>query len=116
MDSAKLILTESVQPPMLLGQLETSKLSGVSEEEKQQIAKDFESVLLNKLLDVMNSTIGDWGFEKENSFTQVQSIFSMFLAQDIASNGGLGLWEDIYGFLTDADNTETAEQSLDRQV
>ena len=116
MDSAKLILTEPVRPPTPLGQLETSRLNNVSDEEKKQIAKDFESVLLNKLLDVMNSTIGDWGFEKEGPFRQVQSIFSMYLSQDVANNGGLGLWEDIYQFLTKADSIETAGQSLDGQV
>jgi len=74
-DSAKLILTESVSPPELLGQLEISKLNSVSEDEKEKIAKDFESVLLNKLLGEMQNSIGDWGMEKSGPFKQVQGLF-----------------------------------------
>ena len=116
MDSAKLILTEPVGPPALVEQLETSKLSGASEEQKKQIAKDFESILLNKVLDEMQNTIGDWGFEKDGPFRQVQGIFYMFLGRDIANNGGIGLWKNIYEFLTSADHTNTAEKSLDTDL
>lgn len=116
MDSAKLILTKPVGPPVPLGQLETSRLNSVSEEEKKQIAKDFESILLNKLFDEMQNTIGDWGFEKDGPFKQVQGIFYLFLARDVANNGGIGLWKDIYGFLTNADHANTAEKSLDADI
>ena len=51
MDSANLILTEPVSPPTPLEHLDKSELDGVSEEKKEQIAKDFESVLLYKMLD-----------------------------------------------------------------
>ena len=107
MDSAKLILTQSVCPPVPLEQLEASKLSHTSEEKKIQVAKDFESILLNKLLGEMQNTVGSWGFEKDSAFKQVQGIFSMFLSRDIANNGGIGLWRDIYGFLTNTDQTNT---------
>ena len=71
MDSTKLILTEPVSPPTPLEGLsgtsiyksvakwEPGKINGISEEEKKQIAKDFESVLLSKLLDEIKNTIGD---------------------------------------------------------
>ena len=114
MDNDNLILTESVSPPALLEQLDTSRLKCIAQEQKRQVAKDFESVLLNKLLDIMNSTIGDWGFEKDSPSRQVQGIFSIYLARDIANNGGLGLWKDIYRFLSNADDTEG--KSLDGQV
>lgn len=113
MDSAKLILTQSVAPPVPLEQLEAPKLNDASEERKMQVAKDFESILLHKLLGEMQNTIGDWGFEKDGPFKQVQGMFCMFLARDVANNGGIGLWKDIYGFLTNADHTNTAEKSLD---
>jgi len=61
----------------------------------EQAAKDFESVLLNKLLDEMKNTIGDWGFDEDGVSKQVQGIFWLYLAQDIANQGGLGLWKDI---------------------
>ena len=116
MDSANLILTEPVRPPTLLGQLETSNMDSTSEEKKKQIAKDFESVLLNKLLGEMQKTIGDWGFEKDGPFKQVQGIFYLFLARDVANNGGIGLWKDIYEFLANADHTNTTENSLDADI
>jgi len=116
MDNAKLILTEPVSPPALLEHLQKSGLKNVSEEKKKQIAKDFESVLLNKMLDQMKNTVGDWGFEKDGPSNQVQGIFWMFLARDIANNGGIGLWKDIHQFLTNAEKANTAGKSLDGQI
>jgi Rod binding domain-containing protein len=101
MDSSKLILTEAVSPPTPLEHLD--RIDGASEEKKKQIAKDFESVLINKLLDEMKNSIGEWGFDKDGVSKQVQGIFWLYLARDIADNGGFGLWKDIYRFLTNAD-------------
>jgi Rod binding domain-containing protein len=114
MDSAKLILTEAVSLPSPLEN--SGKVKGVSEERKVQIAKDFESVFINKLLDVMKNTIGDWGFEKDEASEQVQGIFWLCLAQDIANNGGLGMWKDIHQFLTQSDQINPAIKSLDKDV
>ena len=116
MDSAKLILTEPVSPPAPLEHLDKSRLDGISEEKKKQVAKDFESILLNKLLDEMKNTIGDWGFDKDGASKQIQGIFWLYLARDIANNGGFGLWKDIYKFLTNADQANPPTQPLDGQV
>ena len=116
MDSAKLILTEPVSPPTLLEHLQQSGLKNVSEEKKKQIAKDFESVLLNRMLDQMKNTVGDWGFEKDGPSNQVQGIFWMYLARDIGNNGGIGIWKEIHQFLTNADKTNAAGKSLDGQI
>ena len=116
MDSAKLILTEPVLPPTPLGQLETSGLDSISDEDKKQVAKDFESVLLNKLLDDMQQTIGDWGFEKDGPFKQVQGIFFLYLARDLANHGGIGLWKDIFGFLSRTDHNSTTVDSLEASL
>ena len=110
MDAANLILTQPVSPPSPLDNLTSSMLHrvekckpdtivGVSQEQKKQIAKDFESVLINKLLDEMKNTIGNWGFDQDEVSKQIQGIFWLYLAQDIANNGGLGLWKDIYKFV-----------------
>jgi len=116
MDSAKLILTEPISPPAPLDHLDKSGFNNLSEEKKKQIAKDFESVLLNKMLDQMKNTIGDWGFEKDGPSKQVQGIFWLYLSRDIANNGGLGLWKDIHQFLTNAGRENTAGKSLDGQT
>ena len=116
MDSTKLILTEPVSPPVPLGQLQQSELKNVSDEKRKQIAKDFESVLLSKTLDQMKNSIGNWGFEKDGSSEQVQGIFWMYLARDMADNGGIGLWKDIYQFLNNAEKANPTGKSLDGQI
>ena len=116
MDSTKLILTEPALPPAPLEDIQKSGLKNVSDEKRKQIAKDFESVLLNKMLDQMKNTVGNWGFEKDGPSNQIQGIFWMYLARDMANNGGIGLWKDIYQFLTNADKTNAAGKSLDGQI
>jgi len=113
MDSATLILTEPVAPPALLEHLPESRLDKVSDEKKRQIAKDFESVLLNRLLDQMKDTIGEWGFESDGPASQVQGIFWFYLAQDVANSGGLGLWKDMYQFLAGGDQGKTGQKPQD---
>jgi Rod binding domain-containing protein len=115
-DSAKLLLTEPVLSPAPLEHLQKSGLENASDEKKKQIAKDFESVLLNKMLDQMKNTIGNWGFEKDGPSNQVQGIFWMYLARDMANNGGIGLWKDIYQFLANTDKTNEAGKLLDGQI
>jgi Rod binding domain-containing protein len=128
MDSTKLILTGAVPPPSLLEDLggtlfykkiakcEPGKIDAVSEERKKQIAKDFESVLISKLLDEMKNTIGDWGFDKDETSEQVQGIFWLYLARDIANNGGFGMWKDIYQFLTNPDQANITTETLDSNI
>ena len=116
MESAKLILTEPVSPPALLEHLDKSEFKNIPDEKKKQIAKDFESVLLNKMLEEMKNSIGNWGFEKDGASDQIQGIFWLYLARDIANNGGIGLWKDIHQFLTSADKSDTATKSLDSQT
>ena len=124
MDSAKLILTEAVSPPMPLGhlsegslyekiaKLEQGKIDGMSEEKRKQVAKDFESVFINKLLDEMRNTIGEFGFEKDGVSRQIQGMFSLYLSQHIANNGGLGIWKDVYRFLSDLGQTKTTTEAF----
>jgi Rod binding domain-containing protein len=123
MDNTKLILTGAVSPPALLEHLggacsrkavvkpEPHEIHDLSQEKQKQAAKDFESVFLSRLLDEMKNTVGDWGFEKDGVSQQVQGIFWLYLAQDIADKGGFGLWKDIHGFLTGSDRPNAAPQS-----
>ncbi len=112
MDIANLLLTEPVLSPTPLEiggtgfqPVKMSHQSSIeNRESKEQAAKDFESVLLNKLLEEMKNTIGDWGFDKDGASQQVQGIFWLNMARDIANKGGLGLWKDVYEFLTKAES------------
>jgi Rod binding domain-containing protein len=128
MDSTRLILTGPVLPPVPLEHLSGTlfsgpvpegrpdKIKGLSEERKEQVAKDFESVLLSKLLDEMKNTVVDWSFEEDGVSEQIHGIFWLYLARHLADNGGLGLWKDIYQFLTDAADMNTAPKALDKNI
>jgi hypothetical protein len=63
----------------------------------------------------MQSTVGDWGFEKDGTWGQVNGMFSMYLARQVADNGGLGLWKEIYNSLSQADNAMPAD-SVDNNI
>jgi len=116
MDAGKLLLTDPVSAPMQLDRLDIVKLEGSSEEQKKKIAKDFESMLVNKLLDEMKNTVGDWGFEKDGASGQVQGIFWLYLAREVGSNGGVGLWKDIYQFLNGSEQDSSAGKSVDGHI
>jgi len=116
MDAGKLLLTDPVSAPMQLDRLDKSGLEGASEEQKKRTAKDFESVLVNKLLDEMKNTVGNWGFEKDGPSSQVQGIFWLYLAREVGSNGGVGLWKDIYQYLNGSEPDSNAGKSVDGQI
>ncbi len=103
MDSANLILTGPISLPAPLRNL--NKVDGIPEQKKEQIAKDFESILLSKLLDEMKNSIGNWGFEESAASGQIQGIFWLYLGRHLADNGGLGMWKDIYQNLPNLEQT-----------
>ncbi|MCD6364945.1 MAG: rod-binding protein [Planctomycetes bacterium] len=60
-----------------------------------EAAKDFEAVLLNKIMEAMERTIPKSGLLDGGATEQIRSMFWMHLADELADNGGLGLWKDI---------------------
>jgi len=87
------------------------------DEKKKQIARDFESVLLTKLFDEVQKSIGSWGLEEEDGTSQqVQGLFWLYLARDVADKGGLGLWTDIYQNLKQMGNIDSLTASLDEEL
>ena len=87
------------------------------DEKKKQVARDFESVLIGKLLDQVESSIGSLGFEEDPDLVggQIKGIFWMYLAREIGDKGGFGLWKDVYQFLSDTGGAGAA-QTLDRDI
>ncbi len=114
MDSAGLILTEAVSQPIVPQNI--GKTDAASEAKKKQAAKDFESVFIAKLLDEMKNTIGDWGFEEDAASKQTEGIFWLYLARDLANNGGIGMAKDIYRFLSDSENKNPPAELLDKSL
>lgn len=88
-----------------------------SDEQRKRIAKDFESVLLGKLFDQVQESTGGWGLEEEDGAApQVQGLFWMHLARDVADKGGLGLWKDIYQYLRQMEGTAAAGDAIDEEL
>lgn len=114
MDSAAgLMLTEPVPMPTLLKEagsvdagLQAPRAAWAAKE--VQATKDFESVLITKLLDAMKNTIGDWGLERDSASEQMQGVFWLYLARGIADAGGFGMWKDIYQSLQNPGQADKA--------
>ena len=87
-----------------------------SDEQKKQIAKDFESVLLTKLFDQVQESIGRWDLEEDGTSSQVQGLFWFCLARDVADKGGLGLWKEIYQQLPMAGGTPNPADVLNEEL
>jgi flagellar protein FlgJ len=71
----------------------------------QKVAKDFESVLLDQVLQQMKATIPDGGLFEDSSDQQIQGMFYSFLAQDVGQKGGIGLWKQLARQLESAKRT-----------
>ena len=93
-----------------------SELKDLSDDRKVQVAKNFESLFIGKLLEEMKKTIGDWGFEKDGASKQIQGIFWLYLARDVADKGGLGLWKQIHQSMTEPEQANVPGESLDKGV
>jgi len=107
MDSTEWLLTPPASSAPLSHLTETAlgkriqrwradEIDGTAEQTKKQIAKDFESILISKLLDEVKNSLGHWGFDQDGASQQVQGLFWLYLARDIANKGGFGLWKDLY--------------------
>ena len=58
-------------------------------------ARDFESVLLHRLMEEMRRTIPKSELLDTGISDQIQGLFWMYLAKHMADQGGIGLWKDI---------------------
>lgn len=115
MDITNSIATDAVIPGIPLDK--GPKPDAVELAKKEEFSKDFESVFIGKLFDEMKNTIGDWGFEDEDGGAeQIQGLFWSQLADNVGSNGGFGMWKDIYKSLVDTENKNTASSSLDSKL
>ena len=77
----------------------------------QKAAKDFESMLLYRMLEEMKRTIPDSGLLETGISKQVQDIFWYYLAQELAGQGGLGLWKQLqHSFAASAPGQAPTEQ------
>jgi len=91
--------------------------SSLNDEKEKKIGKDFESVLLTKLFEQVQSSIEDSGFDDEDSGAQqVRGMFWLYLAQDVADKGGFGLWKDIYQQIRQMQGEADPSRALDEEL
>ncbi|MCU0914471.1 MAG: hypothetical protein MUC88_07920 [Planctomycetes bacterium] len=87
------------------------------DEKRQQVARDFESVLLTKLFDEVQQSLGEWELDDEDGTgQQVQGLFWFYLARDAADKGGFGLWKDIHQHLQQMDRTSDPAAILNEEL
>ncbi len=114
MESINTSLTSPIVPQTPLDA--AKKIEDASHTQKERFAKDFESVFIEKLMDEMKNTIGDWGFEQDGASRQIQGLFWMNLARDVSDHGGLGMWKEIYQSIgktgQESQNTKILDQAL----
>jgi len=86
--------------------------------EKQMVeaAKSFESLLIGKLVETMQETVGQWGYEKDSAFGQIQGIFSHYLSDSISEQGGLGLWKDLCNQFDQVKPEAIEQNKFDRTI
>jgi len=113
MDTLDATLTSAVLPTAMPDSIK--KTDSASKAQKEQFAKDFESVFMEKLLDEMKNTIGDWGFEQDGASRQIQGLFWLHLARDVSVNGGIGMWKDIYRVLENTENKPNTIKTIDNK-
>jgi Rod binding domain-containing protein len=128
MNGSDLLLTAPVTSPALLDAASGTALDAKTKNVRasdstsgatkntEKVAKEFESVLLTKLLDEMKNTIGNGLGDEEAGSEQVKGMFWMYLARDMADKGGLGLWKDLNRFFNDMQKTNTPAQSVDEKL
>lgn len=84
----------------------------------KQLAKEFESVLLEKMMSQAKDSISSLGTERDSSAEQIEGMFWSMLGQEMGRQGGIGIWKDVYQFVTDtaehsANENSDQGQSLD---
>ncbi len=87
-----------------------------ADQKKQQVAKDFESVLLSRLFEQVQKTVGSWDSAEDGTGRQVQGLFWLYLARDVADRGGVGLWKDIYQQLQQMDGMPNPAEALNEEL
>jgi Rod binding domain-containing protein len=115
MEIGKLLFTQPVSQPSILEKIKTSQ--PVDDDKKIKFSKDFESVFINKLLDEMKNTVGNWDEDEEDGTSeQMNGIFYMQLGDDIGQKGGLGMWKDIKKSLDELEKKNEEHPILNKSV
>ncbi len=76
--------------------LKKAALDPAARKKAEKMARDFESVFLHKVVEEMHRTVGDSGLLSDGVSKQITGLFWFYMTQELANQGGVGLWKDIY--------------------
>jgi Rod binding domain-containing protein len=116
MDSTKLFFNEPISSQVKLNDI--SQVSSASDAKNKDVAKNFESIFINKLFEEMKNTVpeGEGCVEDDGTNGQVNGIFSTYMSEHLSNNGGMGFWKDIYKFFSETKQSNIANNSLDDKI
>jgi Rod binding domain-containing protein len=73
----------------------------------EKAAKDFEAILVQKLVEEMKNTVPDSPLAEDGASKQMQDLFWLYLGQQVGQQGGLGLWKQMVRQLHAPASTQT---------
>ena len=73
---------------------------GKSEQEMEKVARDFESVFINKLFESMRKAIPKSDLLQSSSMDMFQSMMDQEMAKELSKQKGLGMGEMVYNDLS----------------
>ena len=104
MDVDSVLFNSSVvgsQVEKLAESVNRSSVDSVDDARKKKVAKDFESILIHQMLNVMKSSIPE-SEDIDPSSKQIKSMYWSYMADALSEQGGFGLWEQIYQDMSDS--------------
>lgn len=78
-----------------------------------EVSKEFESLLLTRLLSEVGNAISSWDEPEDMAGQQIHGLFWWQLAEYVGKSGGLGLWTQILQQINQADSLSLISKSLD---
>ena len=82
-----------------------------SEKDMEKVARDFESVFVNKLLESMRKSVPKSGLLDSSALDMYQSMMDQEMAKNMSERKGMGLGEMVYKDLSRLDK-EFSEESI----
>jgi Rod binding domain-containing protein len=116
--SNDLFLTEPISSPIQFGAID--KADAAASKKIEQVAKGFEGLFVKKLTDQINSGVeqfrAEGDDEEDNQGDQIRNMFSMFMSEHIANNGGIGFWKKIYQQIAETNSKSADIQKVDSKI
>ncbi|MBE3068919.1 MAG: rod-binding protein [Planctomycetes bacterium] len=94
-DMASRLILPGGDPAAGAAALQRAARAGAGTEEAAKAAKDFEAILIHRLMEEMRRTIPQSGLLDSGTTDQMEGLFWFHLAQEVADKGGLGLWREL---------------------